>query len=82
VAVVVTEHQAPHAQRLRGGGDGRERRQWGKLVAERLRDKMVADQKRREARHLGAASRFHQLLGRAYALAQESEPKRARIHPP
>jgi hypothetical protein len=36
---------------------------------------MVAEQKRREARPLGAAGRLHQLRGRADAFAEEAEPK-------
>ena len=54
--------------------------QGGQLVTERLRDKVVAEQKRREARPLGTARRLYQLRSRAHALAQESKPKRVRMH--
>lgn len=80
MAVVVTEHKASHAQRRRGSGGGREGGQGGQLVTERLRDKVIAEQKRREARPLGTARRLHQLRSRAHALSQESKPKRVRMH--
>src|SRR5262245_7865850 len=78
MTVVVAEHQTPHPKPLRGSGDRRERGQRGELVAERLLDEMIAEQKRREARPLGATSRFHELGGRADVLAQESEAKSVR----
>src|SRR5215475_10951551 len=80
MAVVVAEDEAPYPYALRGSGDGRQRGQRSKLVAKWLLDEMVAEQKRGEACLLGPMSRLHQLLGRADALPQESEPKRARMH--
>src|SRR5262245_25320824 len=78
MTVVVAEHQTPHPKSLRGSGGRRERGQRGKLVAERLLDEMIAEQKRREARRLGTTSRFHELRGGADVLAQESEAKSVR----
>jgi len=42
VAVVVADHQAADAQRLRDGGSGRKRGQRSQLVAERLLDEVIA----------------------------------------
>src|SRR5215468_2307352 len=80
MAVVVAEHETPHPYALRGRGDGGQRDQRSKLVAEWLLDEMVAEQKRGEACLLGPMSRLHQLLGRADALPQKSESKRAWMH--
>src|SRR5262245_1344578 len=75
MTVVVAEHHTPHPKPLGGSGDRRERGQRGKLVAKWLLDEMVAEQKGREARRLGATSRFHERRHRADVLTQEPEPK-------
>src|SRR5262244_1832782 len=82
MAVVVAEYETPHPYALVGRGNGGQRGQRSKLVAEWLLDEMVAEQKRGEACLLGPTSRLHQLLGRADALPQESESKRVRMHHP
>src|SRR5262249_8969159 len=76
--VVVRDHQARDAERLRGGGDGRERRQRLQLVPEWLLDEVIADQERGITGVLRSASGLEQGLTRSRVLGEYAEPKRSR----
>ena len=75
MSVIVRKHQASDPQRPRHGGDGRERRQRGQLVAKGFGNEVVSDQEGAQPSGLGPPRGVQQGRSRSDTLSEHAETK-------